>query len=215
MKKAIIFDLDGTLLNTLSDLADSTNYALSEFSYPNRTISEVRQFVGNGVAKLIERAIPSGLENPDFTQCLNIFKQHYQQNMYNKTMPYDGIVEMLKKMKSMDYKIAVASNKFDIAVKELCGKYFENLVDIAAGENEAGGIHKKPAPDMIIEILKYFNLNPEQVLYCGDSEVDLMTAQNANIPCISVLWGFKDEDFLVKHGAKNLIKSPDEIFKYL
>lgn len=215
MKRAVIFDLDGTLLNTLEDLTDSTNYALSKFSYPPHSIEEVRGFVGNGVAKLIERSIPFGIENPNYTACVDIFKQHYQENMYNKTMPYDGIVDMLKKIKLRDYKIAVTSNKFDMAVKQLCKKYFENLIDFAIGENTAVGINKKPSPDMITKVLQKFNLNSEQTLYVGDSEVDLMTAHNANIPCISVLWGFKDRDFLIKNGAKILIDVPDEIFKYL
>ena len=122
MKKIVIFDLDGTLLNTLDDLSDSANYALSKFGYPTRTIEEVRQFVGNGVAKLIERAIPDGKNNSNFEKCLSIFKENYAQNMYNKTAPYNGIIEMLSNLKSKGIKIAVVSNKFDLAVKELCKK---------------------------------------------------------------------------------------------
>ena len=121
-KNLIIFDLDGTLLNTLEDLTDSTNFALKHFEYKERTIDEIRQFVGNGVAKLIERAIPDGLNNPNFTECLNIFKQNYAQNMYNKTAPYKGIIKMLGNLKQQGCTIAVVSNKFDIAVKELCNK---------------------------------------------------------------------------------------------
>ena len=153
MKKIVIFDLDGTLLNTLDDLADSTNYALSKFGNPTRTIEEVRQFVGNGVAKLIERAIPDGKNNPNFEKCLSIFKENYAQNMYNKTAPYNGIIEMLSNLKSKGIKIAVVSNKFDLAVKELCKKYFKGFIDFAAGENEAQGIKKKPAPDTVISVL--------------------------------------------------------------
>lgn len=215
MKKTVIFDLDGTLLNTLDDLADSTNYALSKFGYPTRTIEEVRQFVGNGVAKLIERAIPEGKNNPNFEKCLAIFKENYAQNMYNKTAPYNGIIEMLSNLKSKGIKIAVVSNKFDLAVKELCKKYFEGFIDFAAGENEAQGIKKKPAPDTVISVLNEFNFAPEDAVYVGDSDVDIMTAKNSKMPCISVTWGFRDEKFLLKNGATILINAPSEIYNHL
>lgn len=215
MKKAVIFDLDGTLLNTLDDLADSTNYALSRFGYPTRTIEEVRQFVGNGVAKLIERAIPEGKNNPNFEKCLAIFKENYAQNMYNKTAPYNGIIEMLSNLKSKGIKIAVVSNKFDLAVKELCKKYFEGFIDFAAGENEAQGIKKKPAPDTVISVLNKFNFAPEDAVYVGDSDVDIMTAKNSKMPCISVTWGFRDEKFLLENGATILINAPSEIYNHL
>lgn len=215
MKKAVIFDLDGTLLNTLDDLADSSNYALSRFGYPTRTIEEVRQFVGNGVAKLIERAIPEGKNNPNFEKCLAIFKENYAQNMYNKTAPYNGIIEMLSNLKSKGIKIAVVSNKFDLAVKELCKKYFEGFIDFAAGENEAQGIKKKPAPDTVISVLNEFNFASEDAVYVGDSDVDIMTAKNSKMPCISVTWGFRDEKFLLENGATILINAPSEIYNHL
>lgn len=215
MKKTVIFDLDGTLLNTLDDLADSTNYALSKFGYPTRTIEEVRQFVGNGVAKLIERAIPDGKNNPNFEKCLSIFKENYAQNMYNKTAPYNGIIEMLSNLKSKGIKIAVVSNKFDLAVKELCKKYFEGFIDFAAGENEAQGIKKKPAPDTVISVLNEFNFASEDAVYVGDSDVDIMTAKNSKMPCISVTWGFRDEKFLLENGATILINAPSEIYNHL
>lgn len=215
MKKTVIFDLDGTLLNTLDDLADSTNYALSKFGYPTRTIEEVRQFVGNGVAKLIERAIPEGKNNPNFEKCLSIFKENYAQNMYNKTAPYNGIIEMLSNLKSKGIKIAVVSNKFDLAVKELCKKYFEGFIDFAAGENEAQGIKKKPAPDTVISVLNEFNFASEDAVYVGDSDVDIMTAKNSKMPCISVTWGFRDEKFLLENGATILINAPSEIYNHL
>lgn len=215
MKKTVIFDLDGTLLNTLDDLADSTNYALSKFGYPTRTIEEVRQFVGNGVAKLIERAIPEGKNNPNFEKCLAIFKENYAQNMYNKTAPYNGIIEMLSNLKSKGIKIAVVSNKFDLAVKELCKKYFEGFIDFAAGENEAQGIKKKPAPDTVLSVLNEFNFAPEDAVYVGDSDVDIMTAKNSKMPCISVTWGFRDEKFLLENGATILVNAPSEIYNHL
>ena len=214
-KKIIIFDLDGTLLNTLDDLTDSTNYVLEHFGYPQRTKDEIRNFVGNGVSKLIERAIPNGNKNESFEDCINMFKNIYPQNMYNKTAPYDGIVEMLKTLKSKNYIIAVVSNKFDLAVKELCDKFFPDLIDYCAGENEAGGIRKKPAPDTVVKVLKNFGLAKEDAVYAGDSEVDIQTAHNAEMPCISVTWGFKDRKFLTDNGAKIIISEPDEIYKYL
>ena len=215
MIKLVIFDLDGTLLNTLEDLADSTNYALKTLGFPPRTIDEVRNFVGNGVAKLIERAIPNGRENEKFEECLEIFKKNYAQNMNNKTMPYDGIINLLKNLKSKNYKIAVVSNKFDAAVKGLCKRYFPNLIDIAIGENEKLGIKKKPAPDTVNQVLKEFNINTDGAVYVGDSEVDIQTAENANMKCISVVWGFKDRDFLSKHNARIIVNSPDEILTIL
>ncbi len=214
-KKAVIFDLDGTLLNTLEDLTDSTNFALSKFNFPPKTIDQIRHYVGNGVQKLIERAIPEGSNNPNFEKCLNLFKEHYKENMFNKTAPYDGIIPMLKKIKSHKIRTAVVSNKFDDAVKGLCEKYFDGLIDFCAGENELQGIRKKPAPDTVLKVLKVFGIKSEDAIYIGDSEVDIQTAKNADIECISVLWGFKDKEFLLDNGAQILISTPDEIFKYL
>ncbi|MBP3821485.1 HAD-IA family hydrolase [bacterium] len=211
-KKVIIFDLDGTLLNTLEDLTDSTNFALKSFNFPEKNINQIRSYVGNGVSKLIERAIPNGLSNPDFEECLSLFKKHYAENMYNKTKPYNGIIKLLKDLKIKGYKTAVISNKFDSAVKKLCEKYFKNLIDLAVGENETEGLKKKPSPDMVVKVIEIFNL---PALFVGDSEVDIQTAINAKIPCISVSWGFKDNEFLFSNGAKVIIDNPDEIFKYL
>ena len=213
--KVIIFDLDGTLLNTLDDLADSTNFALSKFNYSTRSIEEIRTFVGNGVAKLIERAIPDGKNNPNFDKCLDIFKQHYSINKYNKTAPYNNIINLLIELKEKNYKIAVVSNKFDLAVKELCEKYFPNLIDIAIGENEAEGINKKPAPDTVNLVLQQLGLTSNQAIYVGDSDVDILTAKNSNMPCISVTWGFRDREFLVNNNAQIIINTPKEIIDYL
>ncbi len=214
-KKIVIFDLDGTLINTLEDLKDSTNYALSRLNYPERTINEICQFVGNGVAKLIERAIPDGKDNPDFQQCLEIFKKHYSKNMYNKTAPYDKILQILKTLKQNGYITAVVSNKFDMAVKELCSKYFSGLIDFAAGENEVCGIRKKPAPDTVLKVLEKFNLTNNEAVYVGDSDVDIMTAKNSKMPCISVTWGFRNREFLINNNAEIIIDSPDEIIDIL
>lgn len=213
--EAIIFDLDGTLLNTLEDLADSTNFALDKLNYQPHSTEEIKSFVGNGVAKLIERAIPNGRKNPDFDKCLNIFKKHYSQNMYNKTKPYDNIINLLTELKRKNYKLAVVSNKFDSAVKELCEKYFPDLIDIAIGENEAMGIKKKPAPDTVLQVLDILKIDSHQAIYVGDSDVDIMTAKNSNMQCISVTWGFRNREFLIKNNAEIIIDNPKEIIDYL
>ena len=214
-KKIFIFDMDGTLLNTLEDLMISTNYALSQFDYPTHTIEEIRFFVGNGVAKLIERAIPDGLNNLNYEKCLEIFKKHYAKNMYNHTSAYIGIPELLKNLKDKGIKTAVVSNKFDLAVKELSNKYFGDLIDIAIGENEQAGIKKKPAPDTVFEVLNLMNLKSEDAIYIGDSDVDIMTAKNSSMPCISVTWGFRDREFLIKNDATIIVDKPEEILKYV
>lgn len=214
-KKIFIFDMDGTLLNTLEDLMISTNYALSQFDYPTHTIEEIRFFVGNGVAKLIERAIPDGLNNSNYEKCLEIFKKHYAKNMYNHTSAYVGIPELLKKLKDKGVKTAVVSNKFDLAVKELSNKYFGDLIDIAIGENEQAGIKKKPAPDTVFEVLNLMNLKSEDAIYIGDSDVDIMTAKNSNMPCISVTWGFRDREFLIKNDATIIVDRPEQILQYV
>ena len=213
MKKAAIFDLDGTLLYTLEDLTDSTNFALAKYDYPVCTLEQIRSYVGNGVYKLIERALPDGAQNPDFSVCLETFKNHYKQNMYNKTRPYNGVIKMLKELKSKNIKTAVVSNKFDAAVKELCRNYFGELIDIAVGEAE--NIQKKPAPDGVLKVVKKLGLSSKECVYTGDSEVDIQTAKNADLPCISVLWGFKDKDFLVQNGGKYFAKKPKDIIEII
>ena len=207
----IIFDLDGTLLYTIEDLTDSTNFVLTKLNFPTRTLEEITRFVGNGVRLLIERAVPEGTDNKDIEECLNIFKEHYSKNMFNKTKPYPDIIEMLKNMKSQGYKTAVVSNKFDTAVKELCRKYFNELIDTAVGQRE--NINKKPAADGVTEVMKELGVNKEQCIFVGDSEVDIQTAENAEIPCLSVVWGYKSIEFLYSNGAETLIYSPEEILE--
>ena len=214
-RKIVIFDLDWTLLNTLEDLTDSTNFALKNFNYPVKTIEQVCNYVGNGVAKLIERAIPDGRNNSDFEKCLDLFKRNYSENMYNKTAPYPGIIDMLSELRSAGCKIAVVSNKFDAAVKELCEKYFPNLIDVAIGENESAGIKKKPAPDTVLKAVCELGASINECIYVGDSDVDIMTAKNSKMPCISVTWGFRSIDFLKKSGANIIVNSPSEIITCL
>lgn len=214
-KRIIIFDLDGTLLNTIDDLAQSTNIVLKNFNYPQKTTDEIKSFVGNGVSKLIERAIPGGKDDVNFENCLMEFKKIYPKNMYNNTAPYPYISDMLKTLKFKGYKVAVVSNKFDIAVRELCDRFFPELIDFSAGENEAAGIRKKPAPDTVFKVLKSFDMSKEDAIYVGDSEVDIQTAKNSQIPCISVSWGFKDREFLTDNGACQIVDKPFEIIEIL
>lgn len=213
MIDTIIFDLDGTLLNTLEDLKDSTNYALKKFGYPERTLDEIRCFVGNGVKKLIERAIPDGLNNPDFEKCLAVFKKNYAENMYNKTAPYEGILELLQNLNKHSYKIGVVSNKFDAAVKCLCKTYFGDLISAAIGEAE--NVRKKPAPDSVFKVMELLGASRMSSVYCGDSEVDAQTAKNANIDCIGVTWGFRSRKVLEDNGVKFIVNKPEEIEKLL
>lgn len=205
MIKTVIFDLDGTLLNTLEDLKEATNFALSQFNYPKRSLEEVRCFVGNGVRKLIERAVPKDCENIE--ECLTVFKKNYSEIMCNHTTPYNGILKILSDLKSEGVKIGVVSNKFDSAVKELCQKYFGNLVDVAIGQ--ADDVPKKPAPDGVFKAMKELNADKISTIYIGDSEVDVETAKNAKLPCIGVTWGFRDKKNL--EGADFIADCPNDI----
>ena len=207
MIKAVVFDLDGTLLNTLVDLKESTNFALRKFNYPERTLEEVRCFVGNGVRKLIERAVPEDCKNID--ECLEVFKNNYSENMYNHTQAYNGILKILEELHKDKVKIGVVSNKFDSAVKELCKKYFGDLVDIAIGQND--DVPKKPAPDGVLKAMKILGSDKNSTIYAGDSDVDIQTAKNAGLKCIGVTWGFRTKDYL--KGADFIVDSPDEILK--
>ena len=201
-----VFDLDGTLLSTLGDLAASCNHALRANGLPERTIDEVRRFVGNGVKKLMERAIPGGLDNPLFEKTFADFRQHYMHHNLDTTCRYPGVMEMRESLRSRGKKVAVVSNKFYAATQALCKHFFGDLVDVAIGERE--GIRKKPAPDTVNEALAQMNVGKERAVYIGDSDVDIMTANNCGMPCISVLWGFRDYDFLVEHGATIFVTSP-------
>ena len=207
----LIFDMDGTLLNTLPDLTNSANTAFEKFGFKIRTQDEIKSFIGDGVVQFIERAIPHGQNNKDFTDCLETFKQIYINNADNKTKPYTKIINLLENLKKSGYKIAIASNKYDSAVQELVEKYFPDMIDFSIGENEILGIKKKPAPDMIDKILYELNIKRENCIYIGDSEVDIKTAKNSQIPCISVTWGYKDKDFLIKNGAQYLVDDPLKI----
>lgn len=211
MIKAVIFDMDGTLLNTLCDLKISTNYALEKLNMPQRTVDEIKNFIGDGVRKLIERAVSKNADEKTINKCLEIFKEHYSKNMYNNTAPFDGIIELLKSLKQMKIKTGVVSNKFDSAIKELTKKYFNNLIDISIGQSEI--IPPKPDSKGILKAMEYLNIKKEEVLYIGDSDVDIKTAKNAKVKSIGVLWGYRDESYL--KGADYIISNPSEILKII
>ena len=206
-----IFDLDGTLLDTLGDLAASVNYALRSHGMPEHSLDDVRRFVGNGVRRLMERAIPEGVENPLFDATFATFRQYYMAHSLDTTRPYDGIPETLAELRRRGCYIAVVSNKMMAATVELCRHFFPDTVEVAIGEHEAEGIRKKPAPDTVFAALRQLGVGKEQAVYVGDSDVDIQTATNAGLPCISVLWGFRDKDFLIQHGAKTFISAPQEL----
>lgn len=204
----IIFDLDGTLLNTLEDLTDSVNYAMEKFGFPVHTIEEIRSFVGNGAPKLIERSIPQGTENPSYEAVLAAFKEHYAAHCEDKTKPYEGVMELLAQLKEKGCRMAVVSNKFDGAVKRLCKKYFGSYLETAIGES--ADVKRKPAPDTVYRALHELSCDGSRAVYVGDSEVDIQTARNASLPCISVTWGFRTEEQLKAAGAKEkfMLSSP-------
>lgn len=206
-----IFDLDGTLLDTLQDLAASVNYALINSRLPEHSLEEVRFMVGNGVGKLIRRAVPSALTEEETLAVLAKFREYYIDHSEDTTLPYPGIMDMLQRLRSQGKKIAVVSNKFDAATKKLCAKYFPGLVDLAIGEDEANGIRRKPAPDTVLSVIDALGCAKDDCVYIGDSDVDIDTAVNAGIDSISVLWGFRDKDFLMQHNAQQFISSPDEL----
>ena len=211
MYKTYIFDLDGTLLDTLSDLAAAVNYALRTHGMPEHSIDDVRRFVGNGVRKLMERAIPDGAANPQFDETFATFRQYYMAHSLDTTRPYEGIPEALAALKARGCRLAVVSNKMMAATQELCQHFFPDTIEVAIGENEAEGIRKKPAPDTVFAALKALGVGKEGAVYVGVSDVDIETARNSGLPCISVLWGFRDRDFLIQHGAKTFISDPGNL----
>ena len=209
-----IFDLDGTLLDTLQDLANSVNYALRQYGLPEHSLDDVRRFVGNGVRLLMERAVPDGAQHPQFEAVFATFRQHYMEHSLDTTRPYDGIVETIHELKMRGCRLAVVSNKMMAATQELVAHFFPEI-EVAIGEHEAAGIRKKPAPDTVYEALRQLGLVvggfPADTVYVGDSDVDIVTARNSGLPCISVLWGFRDKPFLLEHGATTFVSTPQEL----
>lgn len=206
--KLVIFDLDGTILDTLEDLTNAVNFALSESGFPAHTIDEVRMFVGNGIRKLIERAVPKGTREHEIQKVHENFTEFYKVHCADNTCPYEGIEDLLKSLKNAGCLTAVVSNKADYAVQELCRRYFPGLFDSVAGERQ--GIRKKPAPDTVNAVLAHLGISQSEAVYVGDSDVDIMTAANAHMDIISVDWGFRSRECLINAGAKIIVSSPYE-----
>ncbi|MDE6204104.1 MAG: HAD family hydrolase [Lachnospiraceae bacterium] len=215
MKKydGVIFDLDGTLLNTLEDLMDSVNYALREHQMPERSLEEIRHFVGNGVERLIELAVPEGTADSKREKVFADFKEHYKIHCNDKTGLYPGILRLLARLKEEGFVMAIVSNKLQEGVDALNRQYFDGYVETAIGARE--GIRKKPAPDTVMEALKVLALPKERVVYVGDSEVDIATAQNSGMDCITVAWGFRNREEQERAGAKVFVDKPEEIAELL
>jgi phosphoglycolate phosphatase len=207
--ETIIFDMDGTLLDSLDGLRHSTNAALSRYGYPERTMEDIRAFVGNGVGKLVERSLPGGLQNPDYEKCLAAFKEDYKTAMFTGTRPYPGVVLLLEALRAEGYGLAVVSNKLDGAVKALSQRFFGGLLPVAIGE--VAGAARKPAPDSVFAALKELGAQPETAAYVGDSEVDLQTARNSGLPCLSVDWGTRSTEFLLQNGATSISHTAEEV----
>ncbi len=205
----IVFDLDGTLLDTLQDLADSVNHALVAHGLPQRSTDEVRRMLGNGIRYLMEHAVPADLPAERFEPVFDTFRTHYVDHCLDKTRPYDGILPMLADLREHGYRMAIVSNKLDPAVQELNERFFSRYVESAVGESET--VRRKPNPDGVLEAIRRLGSTPDEAVYVGDSEVDFATARNAGVPCITVLWGFRDEDFLRGIGATTFAHTPADV----
>lgn len=211
--KAVIFDLDGTLTDTLQDLKNSVNHALAEFGFEQRTAEEIRSFVGNGVRRLIYLSVPEKTPDEISEKCLSAFKTYYKEHSCVETKPYDGIIEMLRELRNKGIKTAVVTNKMHSAAVDIVNLFFEGLIDITIGQID--GIAQKPAPDGIFSALKKLGVSPEDAVYVGDSEVDCITAHNAGMPCIGVTWGFRDRNVLEEHGADFIADSSFEVLNLI
>ena len=209
----IIFDMDGTVLNTLDDLTDSVNHVLSLYQMPLRSREEYRLFFGNGIRYALTRAVPENTPDSLINEMISAFKTYYDRHCLDQTRPYDGVPELMSELKKNGYKMAIVSNKIDSAVKELNDRFFSEYVDVAIGEK--AGIKRKPAPDTVLAALDELGSKKEAAVYIGDSEVDLQTALNSELPCISVLWGFRDKDFLISKGASVFAETPEEVYDIL
>lgn len=211
--EAVIFDLDGTLLNTLEDLMGSVNFGLNKYHMPERSLEEIRQFVGNGVQRLIERAVPKGTDADLCSKVFDAFKEHYKEHCNDKTDLYPGIPELLAELKRLGFSMAIVSNKLQEGVDTLSRQYFEPYLTTAIGARD--GIRKKPAPDSVLEALKALNIPKGNAVYVGDSEVDIATAQNAQMDCITVTWGFRTRKEQEAAGASVFVDRPEEIIPLL
>lgn len=206
-----IFDLDGTLLDTLQDLANAVNHAMREMKYPERTVDEVRRFIGNGIRMLIKRAAPQGISDKDYEKTLAIFTAYYLEHIADFTKPYDGIAEVIKTLKSKGCKVAVVSNKADEAAKKVVKDYFGDIFDMVVGKMDR--FPSKPEPDSVLYVIETLGSDKDKCIYSGDSEVDVHTAHNAGLPCVGVTWGNRDVSELIAAGAEYIAEKPSEILE--
>ena len=213
LTQAVIFDLDGTLLDTLDDLAAAVNHALQTCGYPIRTRDEVRQFLGNGVIMLMHRAMPQGVSQAAFDTCFSCFRAYYLSHMTDQTRVFPGISDLLQALHDRGIRTAVVSNKLHAGVVGLCNDYFGDLIDCARGVSDES--ERKPAPVNVLRAMETLGVAKENTLYVGDSEVDMQTAQNAGLPCIGVTWGYRDGDLLRQNGAAALIDTPLQLLECL
>lgn len=213
MIHAVVFDLDGTLLNTLDDLAAAANVALAAHGMPPRTVDEVRRFVGNGVAKLIERAVPAGTDAATQQAVFDTFRTYYAEHNLDATAPYNGILPTLARLRDAGIAMAVVSNKLEEATAALCRHFFSDLITVAVGD--APDRPRKPAPDGTLLALTRLGAAADEAIFVGDSDVDVLTAHNAGLPCIGVTWGFRDADSLHTAGAAHLIDTPAQLADYV
>lgn len=213
MKHAVIFDLDGTLLNTLEDLRNAVNAALELRGLPPRSTEEVRKFVGNGIRNLMCRALPAGTADMEIDAALADFKQHYAAHIHDCTVPYDGVPELIDSLHRQGIRIGVLSNKIDSASQQLIQHFFPDKIDVVFGEH--AGIPRKPYPTSCRMVMEQLGVKPEEVLYVGDSGVDMQTANNAGLTAVGVTWGFRDREDLLRNGADMLADVPGQIVNML
>ncbi len=208
--EAVLFDLDGTLTDTLEDLKNSVNFALSHFGFPERSLEEIRAFVGNGVKRLVDLSVPDNTSKEVSAECLSVFKSHYKENSLVLTKPYNGIIPLLERLEKEGVKTAVITNKMHSAAVDIVNLFFDGLIGVTVGQID--GVAQKPQPDGIYYALEKLCVSKEKAVYVGDSEVDCLTAKNAGIPCIGVSWGFRDRSVLEANGAAAVIDRPEDLF---
>ena len=213
MKKLLIFDLDGTLLNTLEDLTNAVNYGLNYYNYPSKDLEYVRKAIGNGVQILISRCLPNGFENPDYEKVLDKFKNHYSEHYYENTYPYENMGKTLSKLKDFGYKLAVVTNKVDFIAKDIISHFYPGIFDVVIGDQE--GLRKKPYPDMVNKAKSMFGFKDEEITYIGDTNVDYETAKNSNIDILLVTYGFRTRDEMKEyHLEADKVDTVEQIFEY-
>ena len=206
--QAVLFDLDGTLLYTVEDLAAAVNYALTAYGYPSHPVKKVERMVGNGVGKLVERALPNGMKTPDYPQVLETFRSYYSAHSEDHTTAYPGLPELLRSLKEAGVATAIVTNKYQEASEALARRFFPTI-DLVAGDQP--GRRRKPAPDAVEAALAGLNVPKSRAVYVGDTDVDLETAKNSGLPCISVTWGYRSEAELRLAGAARLVRNAEEL----